>query len=78
MQERKDRARYAGNSLNPPPSMNKFSTFYLMISGHIESGMIDGCDGINVKYDFINGSNADDWKLLEGNRAGVSQHAYKS
>lgn len=49
-----------------------------MISGHIESGMINDEDGINCKYDFINTQSAEDWHIIEGNRAGISQHAYKS
>jgi hypothetical protein len=75
----RDRARYAGNSLNPSISQPlMYKPFYLMVSGHIESGMIDGKDGINCKYDFINGTNSQDWQLVEGNKSGVSQHAYKS
>ncbi len=53
----------------------KYTPFYLFVSGHVESGEISNADGICCKYDYMAGS---DWSVVEGNRSGVSQHAYKS
>lgn len=74
--EVRDKARYGGNYLNIKENIKPhYSPFYLFVSGHIESGQIDGHDGICSKYDFIAGT---DWQIIEGNRSGVSQHSYKS
>ena len=53
----------------------KYNPFYLFVTGHVESGEIAYSDGICCKYDFFAGN---DWTVFEGNRSGVSQHAYKS
>ena len=76
--EIRDKARYGGNYLNIDEGLNKgpCTPFYLFVSGHIESGQINESDGICCKYDFIAGQPF--WKIIEGNRSGVSQHAYKS
>ncbi len=71
----RDKMRYGGNYLNVKEDKQKFSAFHVLVSGHIESGQINEYDGICAKYDFIAGP---DWSIVEGNRTGVSQHAYKS
>lgn len=69
--------RYGGNYLPVKEGGDKspYTGFYVLVSGHIESGQINEFDGICSKYDFIAGA---DWHIVEGNRSGVSQHAYKS
>lgn len=67
--------RYGGNYLNVKEDKSKYSGFHVLVSGHIESAQINDADGICAKYDFIAGT---DWSIVEGNRTGVSQHAYKS
>jgi len=74
-QERTDKLRIAGNHLNFKDLHDKNSGFHVMVSGHIESGQINEYDGICAKFDFISGT---EWSIIEGNRTGVSQHAYKS
>ena len=76
-QERLDKLRIAGNHMNFKHDINdKNSGFFVMVSGHIESGQINEYDGICTKFDFIAGT---EWTILDGgNRTGVSQHAYKS
>ena len=75
-EERREKMRYGGNQL-PVKDISKgpYSGFYLLISGHIESGQVSDADGICTKYDFVAGP---DWQVMEGNRSGISQHAYKS
>ncbi len=74
--EKRDKMRLGGNYLNVNDDKSKqYSGFNLLVSGHIESAQINEHDGICTKYDFIAGT---DWNIIEGNRSGVSQHAYKS
>ena len=74
--EKRDRMRYGGNYLNiKEDDKGQYKGFYVLVSGHIESGQINDYDGMCAKYDFIAGT---DWNIVEGNRTGVSQHAYKS
>jgi Ciliary basal body-associated, B9 protein len=73
--EARDKMRLGGNYLNIKEDKAKYSGFHVLVSGHIESAQINEYDGICAKYDFIAGS---DWSIVEGNRTGVSQHAYKS
>jgi len=49
--------------------------WYLMITGHIQSGTMNDCDGVSCMFDFTSGL---DFQVHPGNDAGVSQHAYKS
>lgn len=74
-EEVKDKMRFGGNYLNVKDDKAKYSGFNVLISGHIESAQINEYDGLCAKYDFIAGT---DWSIVEGNRTGVSQHAYKS
>lgn len=75
-QEKLDKLRIGGNHLQFKHDLSdKNSGFYVMISGHIESGQINEYDGMCAKFDFIAGT---EWNIIEGNRTGVSQHAYKS
>ena len=69
--------RLGGNFLQVKDSHHRadHSGFNLLVSGHIESGQLDGFDGLCAKYDFIAGT---DWSIVDGTRTGVSQHAYKS
>lgn len=53
------------NDENKPP----YTSFYVMVTGHIQSGQLNEFDGICVKYDFVHGT---DWQILGGNRSGVS------
>ena len=74
--EKRDKMRLGGNFLNVREDHEpEFSGFNVLVSGHIESGQVDEFDGLCSKYDFIAGT---DWNIVEGNRTGVSQHAYKS
>lgn len=58
-----------------------------MITGHIQSGTMNDCDGVSCMFDFTSGldfqvHSVSNPTILtfcsQGNDAGVSQHAYKS
>jgi hypothetical protein len=44
------------------PTKPSQTPFYVFVSGHIESGLINDSDGICCKYDFIAGI---DWAIVE-------------
>jgi len=79
--------RLGGNYMHVnDPNLPPYTPFYLMITGHIQSGTMDERDGICAVYSFNAGV---DWQLhsvsksvcvhfVQGNKEGVSQHAYKS
>eukprot|EP01083_Nonionella_stella_P029151 80331_1 len=52
----------------------EISSFYVMVTGQVESCKIEGCDTLYVKYGFNYGS---DWRYLNGVETGISQIARK-
>ena len=58
---RQEQMKLGGNFLRVrDESCPPFTPFYLMVSGHIQSGTLNDHDGINCQFDFMAGV---DWQL---------------
>lgn len=56
--------RLGGNSLNVhDPNKPHYSFFYLMVTGHIQSGTFEDKDGICCSFDVNSTDDGRDWQL---------------
>ena len=66
--------KYHDNTQVFDPKTQPYSFFYVTIAGQIETGDFLELDGLNIKYNFIAGS---DWSESGGESSGTGSHAFK-
>jgi hypothetical protein len=60
-QERDENMRFLGNGMKiHDPFAEKYSPFYVMVTGAVESGTMNDTDGISCGFEFTSGT---DWQL---------------